>query len=154
MGKGVGKSIGKSTGYRGGERRAEEQERLLTMDRLAGAVETLVEQNGDNQRTMGEVKDEVTGIRLDIQKLTLNQKAFIRTYDNQVISCEKIHTDVETRLREAPTALVCTDHKDRIKKLESFKDKATKHIYKFIGVMFVVTLIITIAAPWALKKWG
>lgn len=135
-----------------GERRADEKERAMIMDRLASSVEVMVKQSGEQTKMITDLAKEMGDVKVDIQRVMIGQKSFLKSYDKQVGSCIKIQDDFEERLRHIPEHK-CLNEK-RIETLEEDSGELTKNMYKFMGILSVVFLLITIFGPWALKKWG
>jgi len=141
-----------------GERRADEQERIMLIDRLVSATEMMIQQSGKQNLLISSLSEKVIEMKLDIQKIAITGENIAVAFRNQVNNCMQRHEDFEGRLRTVPGDKEETNRDDRIKALEDNHKKLEKDVYKFIGkcmgVMSVIVILISVITPWLLRKYG
>lgn len=138
-----------------------------TQNAVLKAVAELVNKL-DDAKTSGVAEDHtkalqsmqlcLQGIKVKLNVVQSEQKAFHENRKDRSENCDKIHTDFEQRLRKVPAPAQCREAKEifgalqtqvgevsekRVEKIEIEIGKVTPFMYKAVGAAIGLSIIIT-----------
>jgi len=113
-----------------------------SMDTLNADSESKSELYTQTSKTLVKVQECLGSIKIELTELKSEQKGFISARKDRTLNCDKVHADFEQRLREQPPSLRCIGNEARLQSVEKKVDGFTPLIYKLIGGVTVMALVI------------
>lgn len=97
--------------------------------------------NGIHQ-TLKEIQKCNASIKLKLEKVSNEQSSFIAHNKDRTSTCDKIHDDVEQRLRKSPSGLKCKINEGKIKTVEEKVELIIPTLYKIVGAGLVIAILV------------
>lgn len=127
---------------------------------IQGLIEVHIQDRKDRReydrttkKTLASIEKCIVEIKMSTGKMEILHDNFVISNAEKASVCDKIHQDVELRLRAIPTSR-CTQHEEQLKEHDDQFKEINPLVYKMAAGATVVAGVVSLVVPYLLKKVG
>lgn len=93
-------------------------------------------------QNISDIRTCLSEIKIRIERMDTEQTGYMEARRDRTFNCDKLHDDFEKRLRSVPGGESCKLRGERLDKIEDRVEKITPFIYKLVGGVAVLAIVI------------